>query len=187
MGLLWSQARSSVDEGEWLASERQKRALGSARAGQAEFGWEHRHRAALVRHCVLAGLSCLPATADRFLKKSALRTIFPCGFSRFWGFIRLLLPIVRSLAHLPDVAAMPTTRVFLTRLSWNTLTWEFPGALGPVSSLPGLAHGWGLGFEVCQSVFRFSYRNQPAPRDSGAGPGPAQWRGLGAWSDEPQE
>jgi hypothetical protein len=46
--------------GEQVAGDHKKRALGSARAGWKKFGWEHRLEAALVRHCVLAGFSCLP-------------------------------------------------------------------------------------------------------------------------------
>ena len=60
----------------WVVGERAAEAsFGIGESNAREFGWEHRLRAALVRHCVLAGFSCLPVGSEWSFGKIYLKGI----------------------------------------------------------------------------------------------------------------
>jgi hypothetical protein len=160
----------------WRASGRSE--LWDLRGNDSESGWGHRQQATLVRGCVLASLSCVPAAADRPQRQKS--TVCARDIQERIPPLRLFPQFVRSLAHLPDLRQCPK-RDFDATLTIG-FSRSFPAHTGfDVAQV-------GTGFLRCSSpVFLESYRNQPAPkrlrRWPGAGP---VWRPR-RWSEEPQE
>lgn len=95
----------------WRAAAEASFGIGESSA--REFGWGHRQRAALVRHCVLTGYLCLPVgQVEQFCSQSAQSAKYL--FDGFVYPLRLLLSIVRSLAHLPDFRQCPNRHFVAT-------------------------------------------------------------------------
>ena len=120
LSALWSTRCLEQDGRELTVGERAAEAsFGIGESSETEFGWGHRQRAALVRHCVLTGFSRLSTAANGAdlptvyrKRKRYLERACP---------LRLLLSIVRSLAHLPEVRQCPI-RDFdaaLTKHAWH--------------------------------------------------------------------
>ena len=170
--------------------ERQKRALGSASTGK-RIRMGALKGSALVRHCVFTGFLCLPTAADRAfsakstrlvrrIKRVTCTPVFAIGAIERSGIDVKQKPIscparkrVRRLRIAPSS--------FLKRIRCTKFPMQQPAVSSRV-----LVHGftrkhrrdsgrsivWGGIFELGQSGFSISYRNLPAPRDSGAGPAP---------------
>ena len=58
--LPWEWVGKKLTDGERAAEA----SFGIGERIQRDFGWGHRQRAALVRHCVLTGFSCLLSAAN---------------------------------------------------------------------------------------------------------------------------